>query len=304
MPANTSGSMIVQIELNSTPVFSEILRWISVDTLWKPPEPLARRDQPAEVRALLRGPGHVDRGEDRDTAERRGAVDREQLPPEPPSEQQRRGDRVRGHHREHAAHVGAEERRAVDDDRRRRATRSRPSAPRRPPMRYATSPASSTAPAASCAYPRFPRPAYRPATVGEYPNTVLNWSRAPVATSTRMSPTRMPSATIERHHARPVGREPRDQPDHRARHRRGTTSTAPRRRGRTGIRAARNVAARKPSNESAASSITISARRAEAHERDQRAEREHDLEHDEPHRDRRDLPVPELRGLVGVDQPA
>ena len=107
----------------------------------------------------------------------------------------------------------------------------------------------------------------------------------------------------QRRHARPVGREPRDQRDPRTRRRTGTASTARAVAGRTGTTPARNVAARKPSSVSAASSIAICAAPAEPHERDQRRGGEHDLEHDEPRRDLRDLAVAELRAFVGVDHP-
>ena len=66
---------------------------------------------------------------------------------------------------------------------------------------------------------------------------------------------------------------------------------------------AKNIAARKPISASAASSIAISERWPSFTNAIERGERQHDLQHDEPHGDRRDQPVAELRGRVGVDHP-
>ena len=213
MPASTTGSMIVQIELEQHAVFSEILRWISVDTLWKPPLPSPDATSRPRCVRLSTGPAQVDGGEDREQrrASRRRRARRASSGRA--SRAARRGDRVRGHHREHAADVGAEERRAVDDDR---------DAEQRDRDQRAAPAADAVRRAARRAAPRPPRAARSrgcrarrsgPATVGEYPNTVLNCSRAPVATSTRISPTRMLERDDQRRDARPIGREPRDQRD-------------------------------------------------------------------------------------------
>ena len=294
MPASTSGSMIVQIELNST---AGVLRDLALDQRRDTVEPalaLTRRDQATEVGALVGGPAHVDRGEDREQREGRGAVDRDELPADAPPEQQRRGDRVRGHHREHTTDVGTEERRAVDDDR---------DAEQRD--RDERAPAATDAIREQSREQERARRELRVGEVAEPRVPTRDRRRVPehgVELQPRAGrdvdedqPDEDAQRDDQRHDARPIGREPRDQRDHGA----DPEEEQPVRRravvGRTATNPARNVAARNPISVSAASSIAIERAPSEAHERDQRAERQQDLEHDEPHRDLGDLAVAELR---------
>ncbi|MEX2253811.1 MAG: hypothetical protein WEC34_00075 [Acidimicrobiia bacterium] len=55
--------------------------------------------------------------------------------------------------------------------------------PRLSPMRCASSGAARTVDAATTAYAGFEKPVKRPATVGEYPSALLNWSGVPTRTS-------------------------------------------------------------------------------------------------------------------------
>ena len=180
------------------------------------------------------------------------------------------------------------------------------SAPRRPPMRYGEQPGEQQRAGGERGVGRGCRARRSgPTTVGVYPNTVLNCSRAPVATSTTISPTRMPSAHDERRDAR-IGvrrREPREQRDQRCRRRTGTASTA-RRRGCRRERARRGTSRRGSRSARARPARSrSSARRPSRTNAISAASGQDDLQHDEPHGDRRDLAVAELRGRVGVDHP-
>ena len=76
-------------------------------------------------------------------------------------------------------------------------------APRRPPTRCASRPARMSAAAASAAYPALPNPMKRPATDGENPSALLNWSGLPSTTSTTSTATSTPSPIIAASRSRP-----------------------------------------------------------------------------------------------------
>ena len=114
----------------------------------------------------------------------------------------------------------------------------------------------------------------------------------------------MPSATISVVTPDAIGREPRDQRDHRT----DTEEEQPVRPGAAAVERQesgeerRGEEAEQGERRELDRDLAPAARSART--RPARTSRQHDLEHDEPHRDLRDLAVAELRSLVGVDQPA